>query len=134
MEPESQENPSADLKEQFADLKADLAQIKQLLERLAGRLDDKPSLTEQSNLGYSVRTTLNNQGKNAKEKSPIKTPNGSDSAKSAHPPYVDEGHQATCTRCGHTWIPFVRRPKKCPSCRQPWYKPKAWLRNKHLVG
>lgn len=23
--------------------------------------------------------------------------------------------ELTCTRCGHTWIPRVQRPRKCPN-------------------
>ena len=32
-----------------------------------------------------------------------------------------------CVRCGHVWEPYVRSPKKCPRCRQVWYREKAWV-------
>ena len=36
-----------------------------------------------------------------------------------------------CVRCGHKWTPYVRSPKKCPKCRQVWYREKAWSRKKN---
>ena len=134
MEPQPQEDSSVHFKEQIADLKADLAQIKELLQRLARHIDDKPSLTNQANLDYYLQPTLNNQEQNLREEESIYSSNAKPLGKPSQIPFVAEGQRATCARCKHTWFPFVRRPKKCPSCRQPWYKPKAWVRNKHLVG
>ena len=27
----------------------------------------------------------------------------------------------TCLRCGATWIPRVEAPKRCPSCKSPYW-------------
>lgn len=27
-------------------------------------------------------------------------------------------HKKECVRCGHTWVPRVVEPKKCPGCQQ----------------
>ena len=37
----------------------------------------------------------------------------------------------TCVRCGHEWAPYVSSPKKCPKCRQVWFREKAWVWKKH---
>lgn len=34
--------------------------------------------------------------------------------------------QLKCLRCGYEWTPFVRKPKRCPSCKSPyWNQPKV---------
>ena len=124
---------STDLEEKVADLQADLTEIKQLLQKLVKDIDDKFPLTDQSNHRYYYERGLDNQGKNEEEGSPILSPGRKQVGKPKQLPYVEEGDQAICTRCGHTWIPFVRRPKQCPACRQTWYKPKAWTRTKSLI-
>ena len=31
-----------------------------------------------------------------------------------------------CKKCGHRWIPIVKKPLKCPACNQPnYWKPKV---------
>ncbi len=42
----------------------------------------------------------------------------------------NEQRPLTCVRCGHQWVPYVQSPKKCPKCRQIWYRDKAWERKK----
>ena len=42
------------------------------------------------------------------------------------PPLVPEGTELTCVRCGHTWVPYARRPHLCPACRSPWWFPPKW--------
>ena len=32
----------------------------------------------------------------------------------------------TCVRCGFKWHSYVSHPQKCPSCKQPWDKERAW--------
>ena len=29
--------------------------------------------------------------------------------------------RATCNRCGHEWVPKIRRPKWCPGCNSPYW-------------
>ena len=133
MDTQPPEDPSVHLREQIADLKADIAEVKQLLRQLAGHVGDRSSLTYQANIGYYSEATLDNQEKNLKEASTIYTSHPNPVRRPNEIPCVSEGKSATCIRCGHTWVPFVRRPKKCPSCRQAWYKPKAWTRTKSLI-
>jgi len=134
MEQQNQRDHSIGLKKEIAELRADLAEVKQLLQQFARHVGDKSSLTDQVNVGYYSETTLNNQGKNLKEAPAIYDPHRKPIHKPNQIPHISEGESATCTRCQHTWIPYVRRPKKCPSCRQAWYKPKAWTRTKSLTS
>ena len=133
MEPQSQGAPSSDLKKEIAEVRADLAEIKQLLQQFAQHMGGKSSLTDQSNIGYYSKPMLDNQDKNSKEAPAIYRSRRKLGRKPKQIPHISEGKSATCTRCGHTWIPYVRKPKKCPSCRQAWYKPKAWTRTKSLT-
>lgn len=134
MEQQPPNDSPANLEEQVADLKTDLNEVKQLLQQLVKHIDDKFPLTHDPNHRYYDERELDNQPENSSEGSPIST-NRSKPANRPNPiPYIEEGQQASCGRCGHTWVPIVRRPKQCPACRQKWYRPKAWTRTKSGVS
>ena len=42
------------------------------------------------------------------------------------PPYIPHLALLQCVRCEHTWSPRTRRPKKCPSCKAPWWFLPRW--------
>ena len=128
-------NDSPDnLEKKVADLQSDLNEVKRLLQQLVKHMEDKFPLTHDPNYRYYREREFGNQPENSSEGSPISA-NRSKSADRPNPiPYIEEGQQASCGRCGHTWVPFVRRPKQCPACRQTWYKPKAWTRTKSLMS
>lgn len=130
MDTQPQGDTSPGLEDKVAEIQAELVEIKRLLKNLARDIDDKLSLTDQPSHSYYHNLGIDNQEKKKKENLPIISSNRRQAEKSTHPPYVEEGEKATCARCGHAWIPFVRRPKQCPSCHQTWYKPKAWTRNR----
>ena len=134
METQPPRENSAHLEERVAEMQADLLEVKQLLQQLAKVINDKFSLTDQPNHRYIYERGFDNQEKNPKGDSAMPNTKPKPSDRPNHIPFIEEGGSATCSRCEHTWIPFVRRPKQCPACRQPWYKPKAWVRNKSLVG
>ena len=49
----------------------------------------------------------------------------------AEPPLVPEGLCVICIRCGYRWLPREDpRPKRCPSCKGPWWYPilYRWVR------
>ena len=128
MEQQPPHNVPDNLGQQVADLKSELSEVKELLLTLVRRIDDNFPLTGETNYRYYRDRELDYQQKNAPEGLPIISA-GSKTADEPNPiPYIEEGQRATCSRCGHTWVPFVRRPKLCPACRQKWYKPKAWTR------
>lgn len=29
--------------------------------------------------------------------------------------------EVTCERCGNKWVPRVPQPKRCPSCKSPYW-------------
>lgn len=125
-------DPSALLRK-VTELQTELTEIKRLLQNLTREVTARIPLTDQSNYRYYSERGLDNQVKKKGGKRTIVNSDQKQVGKLRESPYVAEGEQATCTRCGHTWLPFVRRPKQCPSCRQTWYKPKAWTRGKNLV-
>ena len=133
MDTQPPEDPFA-LVRKVSELQTELTEIKRLLENLARDIATKFPLTDQPNYRYYYEQDLDNQEKTQRRSRPIANSNQKQAGKLPQSPYVGEGEQATCTRCGHTWTPFVRRPKQCPACRQTWYKPKAWTRNKSSIG
>ena len=54
------------------------------------------------------------------QKFPPPTPN------KAAPPTIPQGGTATCVRCHHAWVPYVRQPRKCPKCHTPWWYLPRW--------
>lgn len=49
------------------------------------------------------------------------------------PPYVPRDTLLQCVRCGRQWVPHAKRPKKCPSCKAPWwFLPKWKWRNNEI--
>lgn len=45
------------------------------------------------------------------------------------PPIVPHRTLLKCVRCEYQWVPHARRPKKCPSCKAPWWFPPRWKRS-----
>ena len=43
-----------------------------------------------------------------------------------NPPFVPNDTLLECVRCGRKWVPHVKRPKKCPSCKAPWWFLPKW--------
>jgi hypothetical protein len=29
--------------------------------------------------------------------------------------------EVVCLRCGNEWLPYVRKPKRCPKCKSPYW-------------
>ena len=133
MDTQPPEDQSA-LERKVTELQAELTEIKRLLENLTREIVAKLPLTDQPNYRYNYEQGSDNQAKRQGITRTIVNSGQRQVGKLRESPYVGEGEQATCTRCGHTWLPFVRRPKQCPSCHQTWYKPKAWTRSKSLMG
>ncbi len=156
MDAQPPEDPSAlvrkvaELQAEISGMKTELTEIKRLLsdkardeywenaaatlEKLTRDMATRFPLTHQPNNRYYHDQESDIQGENQEELRTIDNPKRKQAGRPRESPYVREGEQAICTRCGHTWIPFVRRPKQCPACRQTWYKPKAWTRNKSVIG
>ena len=45
-----------------------------------------------------------------------------------NPPLVPYDTPIQCVRCHREWTPYARRPKKCPSCKAPWWFLPKWRR------
>ena len=45
-----------------------------------------------------------------------------------NPPTVPYRTLVKCVRCEYQWVPHAPRPKKCPSCKAPWWFPPRWKR------
>jgi len=45
-----------------------------------------------------------------------------------NPPHVPHDTLIQCVRCDRKWVPHAKRPKKCPSCKAPWWFPPKWKR------
>ena len=45
-----------------------------------------------------------------------------------NPPFVPHDTLIQCVRCDRKWTPHAKRPKKCPSCKAPWWFPPKWKR------
>ena len=53
------------------------------------------------------------------------------------PPHVPRDTLIQCVRCHRKWVPHAKRPKKCPTCKAPWWFPPKWKRttaNSSLAG
>lgn len=134
MEQQPPNDTPANLEEQVAHLKTDMKEVKQLLRELLKHFDDKIPLTHHTKHRYYEDREFDNQPQNVPEGPPISNTRSKPADRPSPIPHIDEGQEASCRRCGHTWVPFVRRPKQCPACRQKWYKPKAWTRTKSLMS
>ena len=50
-----------------------------------------------------------------------------------NPPVVPNDTLLQCVRCGRKWVPHAKRPKKCPTCKAPWwFLPKWRWRNNEM--
>ena len=47
-----------------------------------------------------------------------------------NPPLVPYDTPIQCVRCHREWTPHAKRPKKCPSCKAPWWFLPKWRRQK----
>lgn len=47
-----------------------------------------------------------------------------------NPPLVPHRTLLKCVRCEYQWVPHASRPKKCPSCKAPWWFLPRWKRKK----
>ena len=134
MEQQPPNDSQDNLEKQVADLKTDMQEVKQLLQHLVKQFDEKIPLTHDPNSRYYPQREVDNQPENSSEGPAISTTRSKPANRPNPIPYIEEGQQASCARCGHTWVPFVRRPKQCPACRQTWYRPKAWTRTKSVMS
>ena len=51
-----------------------------------------------------------------------------------NPPLVPYDTPIQCVRCHRKWTPHAKRPKKCPSCKAPWWFLPKWTRQKSQTG
>ena len=108
-------------------LNAEFAEIKRLLADVDLRIS---SLTHISTRFYSGGDSggeiLASQEQHGDPMQIAESPQRYHGTDKDDPPLVSEESQLTCVRCGYTWTPRIRRPKKCPDCEAPWWFPPKW--------
>lgn len=115
MDTQPPEDPSA-LKHEIDDLRDQVARMRAELDFLLdknpfrGNYHDHKRCQEQT--GGQMQATVTRYQNYGRDKN--------------NPPYVPNDTLLQCVRCGREWVPHAKRPKKCPSCKAPWWYLPRW--------
>ena len=104
-------------------------EVRELQAQMAEMQKRFSELTKDSHQGYYENTGDLSQGKgdNSEVNMPLLNEYIQQQGRDKdNPPNIPHIMLLQCVRCKHMWQPRSRSPKKCPSCKAPWWFMPRW--------